>query len=1124
MRNLIHFFIKRPIWTNAFIAVIIMFGLFTLSKLNSSFFPELDPKTITIQVMYPGASPLEMEEGITIKIEQAIKGLKDIEHINSTSGENVATITINAFQDADMDELLSDVENSVNSINSFPQGAEKPIIRRLKTGGMSSTVAIVGISSKNPDMPPMQLREKAIEVENQLLDTKVITQLIKSGFPASEIVISIRENDLLRYGLSMEQVAQAVGSKNIDITAGQVRGSDKDLIIRSTNRTTDTGELGDIIIRTTATGETVYLKDVADIVYQFSEDSELSRFNGQPAIVFNIEKTTDEDLSEIAQAVKDFQKSFNAANPDFHFQIFYEFSEMLSQRIDLLSENGIMGLVLVLVCLGIFLNLKLSAWVAFGIPFSFLGMFIIGYWYGMTINMISLFGMILVVGILVDDGIVIAENIFTHYERGKSAPKAALEGTMEVLPSVFTSVVTTIVAFSMLLFIEGMEMMREMAVVVIACLGFSLFEAFFILPSHLASKHILAEEKTYRLKTWMGIVSSILGILVVWVGAKLLAATIISLGGVLFPFTVIIIGAALIFTGFSASPVEHYVRIGAEKMLGFFRDKVLEDMLRFMNRKWLYRLFVFLPLVFLIFAVSSMMSGKIGFTFFPNIQPDMFFVEAAYKPGENKRTGDHFLEVATQIVQEENQRIIDETGDTLMSYYSSNVGSARQLNQFGLHAASLTVFCDAEGKKASIDVFMNRVLERLKDTPEAKLANDFVVTGMNRWGKPVEFGLSSANNASLDKAREYFKAELAGMQETKNVVDNMPPGKNEIFLHMRPQADIFGIGQAEILRQIRQGFFGQEAQRVIIGTDEVKIWVRYPREDRNSVAGLENMRIKTPSGMEVPLKELCDYTIGSGPESLKRRDGKRQVKVEADVINPNETAEVNRKIREEIIPQMGNLFPDVEVFSLGQAERSQKTSNSMQFMTMIILAIMIIIITLHFQSLYQSLMIMMVIPSGIAGAIIGHGIVGIPVSLLSVFGMIALIGVLVNDAVVFLDRNNQLILEGYSSRDAAIEASRSRFRPILLTTVTTVAGLLPLIAEKSMQAQFLIPMAVSIAFGVLFGTLMILVFFPSALLFGNDFKRTFRWLWTGIKPSHTDVETALNIRKKIHEIESYDAH
>lgn len=1120
MKNLVQFFIKRPIWTNAFIVITMLFGLYTLNIYSSSFFPELDPKTITVNVMYPGASPLEMEEGITIKVEQAIKGLKDIEHINSTSSENVASITISAEQDADMDELLSDVENAVNSINSFPQGAEKPVITRLKTGGMSSRVAIVGISAKSPDMPLMQLRDKAIQVENDLLDTKVITQIEKTGFPTAEITVNVRENDLLRYGLTFEQISLAISTKNIDITAGQIRGTDKDLIIRSENRTTKPAEIGKIIVRTSLTGETVFLRDVADVSYQFSEDSELAKFNGQPAIVLNIDKTTDESLTEIAEAVKAFQKKFNETNPDYHFQIFYEFSEMLSARIDLLSENGIFGLILVLVALGLFLNLKLSAWVAFGIPFSFLGMFIIGYWYGMSINMISLFGMILVVGILVDDGIVIAENIYTHFERGKSAPRAALDGTMEVLPSVFTSVITTMVAFSMLLFIEGMEMMREMAVVVIACLLFSLFEAFFILPSHLSSKSILSEEKNHRLKTWQGVLFTVVGIGLIFVATRMFGDYVSSFMAALFPFSLLVVGGAMIFTGFSASPVEHHVRKGADKFIAYIRDKVLEDILRFANKKWSYRIVVFVPLVFIVFTLGSLISGKIGATFFPNIEPDMFFVEVAYQPGENKRSVEDFITVATEVVKEENQRLIDETGDTLLSYYSSNVGAAGQLGQVGMHTGSVMVFCDAEDKKASVGEFMNRVLKRMEERKEAKLASDFVVIGMNRWGKPVEFGLSSANNTSLDQARQYFKNEIALLDQTKNVVDNMPPGKNEIYLNMRPQADMYNIGEAEVLRQVRQGFFGAEAQRVIIGTDEVKVWVRYPREDRNTVAHLQNMRIKTASGAEVPLHELADFTIGNGYESLKRRDGKRQVEVEADVIDPDKTADVNGKISKEIIPKLQSMFPDVEVFHLGQAERSEKTSNSMQYMTLIVLVVMITIITLHFQSLYQGLLIILVLPAGLAGAILGHGIVGIPVSLLSVFGMIALIGVLVNDAVVFLDRYNDLIREGYSSFEAAVEASRSRFRPILLTTVTTVAGLLPLIAEKSMQAQFLIPMAVSIAFGVLFGTIMILLFFPSALLFGNDVKRFFTWLWTGKKPSHAEVETSTKIQKKIHEVES----
>jgi multidrug efflux pump subunit AcrB len=1118
MRNTIHFFIKRPIWTNAFIATTILFGLWALFNLKSSFFPELDPKTIVIQVVYPGASPQEMEEGITIKVEQAIKGLKDIEHINSVSSENSSSVTITADQDADMDELLSDVENAINSINSFPLGAEKPLIRKLKTGGMSSTVAIVGITSKLDSISPMQLRNKSIHVENELLDTKIITQILKTGFPVSEIVVSVKENELLRYGISFEQISTAISTKNIDLTAGQIRGTDKDLIIRSQNRTTNPVELGEISLRSSNTGGTVYLKDVAEIAYVFSEDSELAKFNGKPAIVFTIDKTPDEDLSSIAEAIKVYQKSFNSNNPDYHFQIFYEFNEMLDQRIDLLNKNGIFGLILVLLVLGLFLNLKLSAWVAFGIPFSFLGMFILGYFYGMTINMISLFGMILVVGILVDDGIVIAENIYAHFERGKSASKAALDGTLEVLPSVFTSVLTTMVAFSMLLFIEGMEMMREMAVVVIACLGFSLFEAFFILPSHLSSKTILDTEKNYKMKAWQGLLSLVIGLVLIYWASGLFTST--SFLAILFPFSLIIVGASLVFTGFSSSPVEYYVRKFANRIISYIRDLILEDLLRFFNFKSWYRLAVFFPLVFTIYCIVSLATGKIGFTFFPNIQPDMFYVEVAYKPGENKRETEKFIALATQIVKEENQRIIEESGDTLLSYYSSNVGSARQLAQSGMHTGSVTVFCDAEGKKTSVDLFMNRITERLKGTKEAKLATDFVVVGMNRWGKPIEFGMSSINNEALDKARELFKNELNKIQGTKNVVDNMPLGKNEIYLTLRPQAEIFGLTHSDILRQIRQGFFGQEAQRVIIGTDEVKIWVRYPKEDRQSISSLENMKIKTMTGVEMPLRELCDYTIGNGFESLKRRDGKRLVKVEADVVDPDKTADINKIVRETIIPKLTSIYTDVEVFSLGQAERSAKTGNSMQYMTLIVIIVMIIIITLHFQSLYQALMIMLVLPSGIAGAILGHGIVGIPVSLLSVFGMIALIGVLVNDAVVFLDRYNDLIAEGVSSKEAGIEASRSRFRPILLTTLTTVAGLLPLIAEKSMQAQFLIPMAVSIAFGVLFGTFMILLFYPSALLFGNDFKRTFTWLWTGKKPSHNEVETSVKIQQKIDEIEN----
>jgi multidrug efflux pump subunit AcrB len=364
-----------------------------------------------------------------------------------------------------------------------------------------------------------------------------------------------------------------------------------------------------------------------------------------------------------------------------------------------------------------------------------------------------------------------------------------------------------------------------------------------------------------------------------------------------------------------------------------------------------------------------------------------------------------------------------------------------------------------------------------------------------------------------------LKNEMAKMDGVIGIKDNMPPGRFEVYLNMRPQAEIYGITKNEVLTQVRQGFFGSEAQRVIIGTDEVKVWVRFPQEDRNSLTDLENMRIRTPGGLAIPLRELCDFDLGRAPENLKRRNGQRIIKVDAECVDPDKVADINSDIRKNILPKIQQVYPDIQTVSLGQFERSQKTGSSMGSVALIAIVIMFIILMLHFNSLSQAFLIMLVIPAGLAGAILGHGLVGIPVSILSVFGMIALLGVLINDAIVFLDRYNDLLLEGYSIREAAMDAALSRFRPILLTSLTTVAGLLPMIAEESMQAQFLIPMATSIAFGVLFGTVFILFFYPSAILFWNGARRTFRLIWKGEKVDTLAVEPVLQLKQHLHELE-----
>ena len=1116
MRRLITFFVNRPVWGNAFIAIVIIFGAFSLLQTKKSFFPELEPQTIIASVFYPGASPTEMEEGVTIKIEQSIKGLAAIEEINSTSSENIASVRIKAYQDANMDQLLSDIENAINSINSFPAGAEKPILNKITSGGMGSVVAFIGISAKDKNISEIELVDLATKVEQDLLNTKNITEIVKMGFPTKEISIDIRENDLVRYNTSFQEISMAISSQNLNITTGQIRGASQEMNIRSNNKVLTENEISEIVLRALPSGEKVKIKDVADVKLGYSENSQKSSFNGLPAVSFQIEKSPSQDIEKISSTLHNYKERFNKENTDFQFDIYFEFNELLEGRIDLLTKNGVTGLILVLLFLGMFLNIKLSSWVAFGIPFSFLGMFILGIFYGITINMISLFGMILVVGILVDDGIVIAENIYAHFEKGKSAKQAAIDGTMEVLPSVCSSVITTIVAFSVLFFIEGLEIMREMAFVVIACLIFSILEGMITLPSHLSKKSVLAETKEEPLGVGIGI-------LFMAVGVATCASTYYifpsepSWDLILFPMTLLLFGLFILHAGFSKSPIEGKVRTTADSFIRWIRDHLFTQTVSLLvgqTKRW-YRFTFFVPLLFTAFVISLLVNGTLSSTFFPNIQPDFFSIEVAYTPGTNEKETGKFIEQATLILLEENNRIKKQSGDEIMTYYTSNIGFTQNIGQVGNHTGGISVFVNAEDSEIPLDTLMNRINVRINDLNQGKIAENLYVGGFNRFGKEIEIGLTSFDDRNLMNARDGIKKALGQMSSVINIKDNLPPGRNEIQLKVKPQAELFGLSKGEILNQIRQGFFGQEAQRVIIGTDEIKIWVRYPLEDRNSAYDLFEMKIKNAQGMRVPLREICDYSIGRAPESLKRRNGQRIVKIDAETIDPEEVANINTKIFDSIIPKVTAIYPNVQTLKLGQFERSEKTGNSMQYITLVLIFLMFVILMLHFNSLSQAFLIMLVIPSGIAGSIIGHGLVGIPVSILSVFGMIALIGVLVNDAIVFLDRYNGLLLEGKNIKEAAILAAASRFRPILLTSLTTVAGLLPMISETSMQAQFLIPMATSIAFGVLFGTVFILFFYPSAILLWNDRARLGRVILRGETASSIDVEPVFKLNGKL---------
>jgi multidrug efflux pump subunit AcrB len=1050
MRKFISFFIKYPIWTNAIIIVTVFFGLASMFLMRHSFMPEMEPTKIFITVAYPGASPEEMEEGVTNRIEEALEGIAGIEEITSSSRENISSITVEAYEGTDLNELLQDVKNSVDGINSFPAGAEKPVVIKQKTTGMS----LVGfISIQGPD-DLWKMKSISEKIEKDLLNSKYISDLSLNGYPPLEMVVEIKEENLQRYNLRIEEISNSIRLNNNNISGGTIKTDEEQLFIRAMSKSTNPDDIAKIIIRTQPDGQKIRIQDVANVKLDFSETPNKSYVDGKRSVTLFVNKLPGEDVSAMSDFIRDYIDKFNSENSEYKMQTLFMFDELLDDRIKMLVDNGIFGMILVLIALFIFLKLRLSFWVAFGIPFSFLGMFIIGYLYGMTINLISLFGMIVVVGILVDDAIVIAENIYTHYERGKSPHQAAVDGTLEVIPSVFTSVLTTIVAFSVLFFVgKDLKMMGEMAFAVIACLGFSLLEAFLVLPSHLASEKVLSENKNKKYKSFR---------------AKL------------------------------------------EKGVNYFRDKyasMLAHMIRF------YKLYVLVPLGFIFLVVILFVTGVIKSAFFPSIPFDAIKIEMAYKPGETEQRTEAFLWYCDSIVSEVREEVYNEFKDSIITYVSLNVGFTEGLGEAGPHAGSLRVSIK-ENDKISANEIANKIRARI-DSNRVKELEKFSVGDQERFGRPVALSIRGENSKEMKAAKDFIKQELKEMKDIKDVTDNSGIGNRELHIELKEKAKLLGLTHADVLNQIRQGFFGAEAQRVIIGRDEVRIWVRYPKEDRKTLGQLEQMRIRTLNGEEYPLQELITYSIERGIVGINHINAEEEISVYADLFNSELAAKVNNDIKEKIVPLVNEKYPDVEVKFLGQAESAQESYFQLFVALIGTLLMILIILSLNFRSFYQARIILMVIPAGLVSALLGHGIEGKPFSVLSMWGIIALLGILVNDAVVLVDTFNRLIKQGKSLKEAAYEAGVARFRPIILTSITTVVGLYPLIMEKSFQAQWLIPMAISVAYGVLFSTIIILLFLPPLMLYFNDIRRerwriwrwlTFKEVWT--IPSELEVEPA----------------
>jgi len=1064
MRKLLAYFIKYHVAVNIFIIAFVVFGILGVRSLKSSFFPLVDSKIINVSIAYPGASPQEIEEGIVLKIEDNLKGLKGVDRVTSVSRENSGTITVEIEKGESIDFMLLEVKNAVDRVPSFPTGMEPLIVAKQEEVRQTIAFALSGTN-----VPLATLKQLGRQIENDLRAIPGISQIEVSGYPQEEIEIAVNESSLLAYNITFNDVSQAISASNILVTGGNIKTDVEEYLIRANNRSYYGDELSNIIIKATKNGKTVRLKDVAVIRDRFSETPNATYFNEELSVNVTVTSTNNEDLVSSADRVKEYIEGYNQSHNNIELNVVRDLSITLNQRTKLLTENAIIGMILVLAFLSLFLNTRLAFWVAFGLPIAFLGMFIFAGHFGVTINVLSLFGMIIVIGILVDDGIVIAENIYQHYEKGKTPVQAAIDGTMEVIPPVVSAIITTVLAFSLFLFLDSRigEFFSEVSVIVILTLVVSLVEALIILPAHLAHSKALRkpviEENPSKMKQFF---------------AKM--RIINKLG---------------------------------DQFMSFLRDKVYSPTLGFVLKFKLLALGIFIALLVLTFGAIG--GGIIGVTLFPSIASDRVTVELDMPNGTNVKITDSIISMIEQKSYLVNQELTEEylqgTGkelfeNTILSITSSS--SARlQINML-------------PGEERPDAINSRLVANRLREIVGPVIGTERLIfgSGGNFGGSPVSVSLLSNNIDELKAAKFELKKVLQSNPLLKDVEDNDPAGIKEIRLELKESAYLMGLDLRAVMTQVRAGFFGVQAQRFQRGQDEIRVWVRYDRTNRESINNLDDMRIVTPTGDRVTLKDIANYTIERGDVAINHLVSQREIRVSADLKDPSASAtDILDDIRVNIIPEIQSQYPTISVSFEGQNREASKLSSSLASAGIPILLLIYLTIAFTFRSYSQPILLLLLVPFSLTAVAWGHWLLGFSVNVISLLGIIALIGVMVNDGLVLIGKFNSNLREGMHFDLALSEAGKSRFRAIFLTSLTTVAGLAPLLLEKSRQAQFLKPMAISISFGIAYATVLTLLVLPLFLAFSNNIKKNSKWLITGKKISKEEVERAIKEQKEENE-------
>ncbi len=1048
MRGLVRSSIANSSALNLCMVAVLVIGWYCMGEMRRESFPEFDLDRILVTVPYPGAAPQEVEEGVGQKIEEAVRTIEGVKKVTTVAQEGACNVVLELIPGGrSPDRVLDEVRSEVDRIPSFPLEAEQHQISLVTNRRPSIRVGIIGPheadeSGKISVDAELQLREVSERVRDDLLALSEVAQVDYLAARNYQIDIEIPEETLRSYGLTLRRAAEVIRRENRELPAGSIRSQSQEVLLRGNNRRTEGGEIAKLPLVADANGAVLTVGDLGLVRDEFADSTSLNFINGQPAMALSVQRSTSQDLFAMIDSVKSFVE--RAELPDgYSLMTWSDESVEVRGRLNLLVRNGGQGLVIVFVILLLFLDPKLSFWVALGIPFSLFAAAAYLYLTGQTLNQISMFAFVMALGIVVDDAIVVGENVFAHRQMGKSYLQAAIDGTVEVIPSVVTAVLTTVVAFAPLLFVSGTmgKFTAVMPAAIIAMLLASLLECVTILPCH------LAHEKSLLFRV---------------------------LNVIFFAFRWVMIPA----------------KIGnryASGALDKFITKVYQPSLRFALN---HRLIVGAACLGAILLTAGLQkSGIVKFTFFPRVDGNTLNASVSFPDGTPasvtakamQKVEDAFWKVADDYEQQGRPIAKNSFRVVGAQVQGSGPGGSASPAGGGSHKGSVEIeLIKSEDRGVRSQEIVGKWREEvgfIPGTEELTLGTRSFGPG----GAPVEFKLlgSADSVAELEEAVERCKQQLSTYPGLFDIRDDSVPGKWEYRFRIKPEAFAMGVRTSDLAETVRAAYYGEEVMRVQRGRHEVKVMVTYPREDRKLLSNFDEIRVRLEDDVERPITELAQIDIVRSYSEINRIDQARSITISSDLDEEvANAAEVVADLQANFEPELLREFPTLRVKWEGQQEQRAESLGSLFFGFSVALIVMFVLLALEFKSAIQPAMIMLIIPFGMLGAVMGHLFMDIPLTLFSMYGIVALTGIVVNDSIVLIDFINSRVRSGVPIQQALEESGSRRFRPVLLTTITTIGGLTPILLESSIQAQILIPMATSIAFGELFATIVVLYLVP----------------------------------------------